>query len=86
MRDHLRRRYKLFSRAHAFKRFPSKRVYEFSGVYEVPVTLVGRGACLCVNDIGKPCTGKLYARFDEGGLALPALYSTLLFLQYHGEY
>ena len=27
--------------------------------------------------IGKPCTGKLYARFDEGGLALPALYSTL---------
>ena len=28
--------------------------------------------------IGKPCTGKLFARFDEGGLALPALYSTLL--------
>ena len=27
--------------------------------------------------IGKPCTGKLFARFDEGGLALPALYSTL---------
>ena len=26
--------------------------------------------------IGKPCTGKLFARFDEGGLALPALYST----------
>ena len=29
--------------------------------------------------IGKPCTGKLFARFDEGGLALPALYSTLMF-------
>jgi len=28
--------------------------------------------------IGKPCTGKLFARFDEGGLALPALYSTLM--------
>ena len=27
------------------------------------------GACLGVKHIGKPCTGKLYARFDEGGLA-----------------
>ena len=34
--------------------------------------------------IGKPCTGKLFARFDEGGLALPALYSTPLgFLLVH---
>jgi len=30
-----------------------------------------------MKNIGKPCTGKPYARFDEGGLALPALYSTL---------
>ena len=29
-----------------------------------------------MKNIGKPCTGKPYARFDEGGLALPALYST----------
>jgi len=35
-----------------------------------------KGACFGVKDIGKPCTGKLYARFDEGGLGLPALYST----------
>ncbi len=27
------------------------------------------GACLGVKNIGKPCTGKPYARFDEGGLA-----------------
>jgi hypothetical protein len=27
------------------------------------------GACLGVKHIGKPCTGELYARFDEGGLA-----------------
>ncbi len=25
------------------------------------------GACLVVKNIGKPCTGKPYARFDEGG-------------------
>ncbi len=25
--------------------------------------------CLPTKNIGKPCTGKLYARFDEGGLA-----------------
>jgi len=25
------------------------------------------GACLEVKNIGKPCTGKSYARFDEGG-------------------
>ena len=25
------------------------------------------GACLVMKDIGKPCTGKPYARFDEGG-------------------
>jgi len=36
------------------------------------------GSCACpgMKNIGKPCTGKPYARFDEGGLALPALYST----------
>ncbi len=39
------------------------------------------GACLGMKDIGKPCTGKLYARFDEGGLVLPALYSTLNFFK-----
>jgi len=26
------------------------------------------GACLEMKNIGKPCTGKPYARFDEGGL------------------
>ena len=26
------------------------------------------GACLGMKNIGKPCTGKPYARFDEGGL------------------
>ncbi len=25
------------------------------------------GACLVMKNIGKPCTGKPYARFDEGG-------------------
>ena len=38
VRAHLRRRYRLYSRAHAFKRFPSNCIYEFSGVYEVPIT------------------------------------------------
>ena len=37
---------------------------------------VAVGACFGMKGIGKPCTGKLFARFDEGGLALPALYST----------
>ena len=27
----------------------------------------GKGACLGVKNIGKPCAGKLHARFDEGG-------------------
>ncbi|SDY36709.1 hypothetical protein SAMN05421881_103128, partial [Nitrosomonas halophila] len=27
------------------------------------------GACLGMKNIGKPCTGELYARFDEGGQA-----------------
>jgi len=27
------------------------------------------GACHVMKNIGKPCTGKPYARFDEGGLA-----------------
>ena len=27
------------------------------------------GACLVMKNIGKPCTGKPYARFDEGGQA-----------------
>jgi len=26
------------------------------------------GASLTMKDIGKPCTGKPYARFDEGAL------------------
>ena len=29
----------------------------------------GKGACLGVKNIGKPCAGKLHARFDEGGQA-----------------
>ena len=33
-------------------------------------------ACLNVKSIGKPCAGKSHARFDEGGQAEPALYST----------
>jgi hypothetical protein len=33
------------------------------------------GACLTVKSIGKPCRGKLYARFDEGGLANGATVS-----------
>ena len=32
-----------------------------------------------MKNIGKPCTGKPYARFDEGGLVLPVPYSTELF-------
>ena len=40
---------------------------------------MGNGACLTMNNIGKPCAGKPHARFDEGGQAeWPALYSTLL--------
>ena len=28
---------------------------------------MGKCACLGVKSIGKPCAGKLHARFDEGG-------------------
>ena len=41
---------------------------------------MGKCACLGVKSIGKPCAGKLHARFDEGGQAraCPLLYPTLL--------
>jgi hypothetical protein len=29
---------------------------------------LAKGACLMTKNIGKPCTGKPYARFDEGAL------------------
>ena len=35
------------------------------------------GACLVMKNIGKPCTGKPYARFDEGGLANVAMAELL---------
>jgi hypothetical protein len=31
-----------------------------------------------VKNVGKPCEGKLHARFDEEGLASPAFHSTVL--------
>ena len=53
-------------------------IYELYGVFQVPASAGWKkGACFGMKGIGKPCTGKLFARFDEGGLALPALYSTL---------
>jgi hypothetical protein len=30
-----------------------------------------------VKNVGKPCEGKLHARFDEEGLANPAFHSTI---------
>jgi len=41
--NHLRRRYTLYSRAHAYKRFPTKRIYELFGVYKVPTTATTAG-------------------------------------------
>ena len=38
LRDHLRRRFKLYSRAHGYKRFPSPRIYELYGVFQVPAS------------------------------------------------
>ena len=40
----------------------------------------GKCACLGTKNIGKPCAGKLHARFDEGGQAqaCPLLYPLLL--------
>jgi len=39
---------------------------------------MGDSACLTMNNIGKPYSGKPNVRFDEGGQAeWPALYSTL---------
>jgi len=38
VRDHMRRRFKLYSRVHAFKRFPTKSLYELFGLYAVPTT------------------------------------------------
>lgn len=41
-------------------------------------------ACSGMKGIGKLCTGKLYARFDEGGLALPVLYPSVAPLRNDG--
>ena len=40
---------------------------------------MGKCACLSMKNIGKPCAGKLHARFDEGGQAqaCPLLYPSL---------
>ena len=38
VRDHMRRRFKLYSRVHAYKRFPTKRLYELFGLYAVRTT------------------------------------------------
>ena len=42
------------------------------------------GACLGVKNIGKPCAGKLHARFDEGGQAraCPLLYLSFVTLSF----
>jgi hypothetical protein len=38
---------------------------------------VGKTAIPKVKNVGKPCEGKLHARFDEEGLVNPALHSTI---------
>jgi hypothetical protein len=38
---------------------------------------VGTTAIPKVKNVGKPCEGKLHARFDEEGLAFPAFHSTV---------
>ncbi len=76
VRTHLRRRHKLISRAQAYQRFPGHLIYGRYGLYKLPTTAPWRSARLGVKNIGKPCTGKPYARFDEGGLvrlAMPRL-------------
>ena len=49
---------------------------------------LGKCACLGVKNIGKPCAGKLHARFDEGGQArvCPLLYLRFPLLTPQDEY
>jgi len=42
------------------------------------------GACLVMKNIGKPCTGKPYARFDEGGQATVTMIRLLRHRQTKG--
>jgi len=37
---------------------------------------VEKGASLTMKNIGKPCTGEPYARFDEGALRMQGLWNT----------
>lgn len=44
MRTHLRRRYKVGSREHAYKRFPTAYLYEIVGVFKMPTTAAWKTA------------------------------------------
>jgi len=69
----LSKRHKVRDWKTGYIKFPNRTLYEKYGLYKVPTTAgwTNRmthclpGACLDVKNIGKPCAGKLHARFDE---------------------
>jgi len=46
---------------------------KLAGLYPVPTSVKWKHNALQKKDIGKPCTGKPYARFDEGGLVFVSM-------------
>jgi hypothetical protein len=70
LRTHLRKRHKIKDRGTGYLRFTGSLLNTQYGLYKVPTTAGWTEcACLAVKNIGKPCAGKPYARFDERGLA-----------------
>ncbi len=67
LRTHLRKRHKLKSRAAGYGQFPNQKLYARHGLFKLLMTAGWTDACLTRKNIGKPCMGKPYARFDEGG-------------------
>ena len=62
-------------------------IYELYGVFtSASDSRLKKCAYFGSKGIGKPCTGKLYARFDEGGLVLPALYPIIFWVKSAGLY
>ncbi len=68
MRIYLRRKHRV--RSFGYKRFPDSLLYENISLYKIPNDAPWKHNkwMLAKKVIGKPCTGKLYARFDEGEL------------------
>ena len=66
LRTHLMKRHKVKDRGASISRFPSQQLYTKYGLYKVPTTAGWKSQRMpSVKNIGKPCAGRLHARFDE---------------------